>query len=121
MKKLWPWLVLVLCILFIGTGTVFAIRDINKEPPSLKVVSEEFIIPAVQVSYCWTNFGQTVCIDYEDAQVLMDYHQIQPIVVAQAANLELLFDETPSFSFANNFANKCVDISPKPQKTKRTD
>lgn len=95
MKKYLPWLVLVVGLIGISSGTVMAIAEINKQPPELTVIAGERATETAQVAYCWENLNRAVCIDMGDAETFIAHQNIEQIIAAPSEVFQLEFEQIP--------------------------
>ena len=68
---------------------------LNNKPPEPTITVEGKKVEVVQGSYCWSGLFNGRCVDKISPPDLVNFHNIQPVVLSPGAKLNIEFKREP--------------------------
>lgn len=86
----------LLVLIVLAFGIYFVIGLFNAKPPSPIITVEEKKIEVAQGSYCWDGLYNSICVDTLSPPMLIDHHEIKPVIISPKSELKIEFKKEPN-------------------------
>lgn len=86
----------LLVLIVLAFGIYFVIGLFNAKPPSPIITVEEKKIEVAQGSYCWDGLYNSICVDTLSPPMLIDHHEIKPVIISPESELKIEFNKEPN-------------------------
>ena len=93
MKKL---LITLLILIMLAFGIYFVVGLFDPKPPSPIITVGEKKIEVARGTYCWDGLFNSICVDTISPPMLIEHHEIEPVIVSPEAELKIEFEKEPN-------------------------
>ncbi|OLS33375.1 hypothetical protein [Bacillus sp. MRMR6] len=86
----------LITLVVLGVGIYFVIGLFNSSPPKTNITVDEKKLEVARGSYCWDGLFNSICADTISPPMLIEHHEIKPVIVLPESKLKIEFEKEPN-------------------------
>lgn len=86
----------LIVLVVLGVGIYFVIGLFNNNPPEPTITVDEKKLEVARGSYCWDGLFNSICADTISPPMLIEHHEIKPVIVSPESELKIEFEKEPN-------------------------
>ena len=86
----------VITLVVLGVGIYFSIGLFTINPPEPTITIDGKKLEVARGSYCWNGLLKSICADTISPPMLIEHHDIKPVIVSPESELKIEFEKKPN-------------------------